>query len=68
MSRAVVTVTPESPISLASELMLENGFRSLPVVGSDGRLIGILTETDHLRGIRAVDPGAVGESIKRHSS
>jgi len=58
MSRAVVTVTPESSIKLARELMLENVFRSLPVVGSDGHLIGILTETDLLRGIRAVDPSA----------
>ena len=68
MSRAVVTVTPESSINLARELMLENVFRSLPVVGSDGQLIGILTETDLLRGIRAVDPGAGSESIQRHST
>ena len=58
MSRSVVTVTPETSITLARELMLENVFRSLPVVGSDGHLIGILTETDLLRGIRAVDPDA----------
>jgi CBS domain-containing protein len=67
MSRAVVTVTPESSIALARELMLENVFRSLPVVGSDGHLIGILTETDLLRGLRAVDPGAGGEAIKDSS-
>jgi CBS domain-containing protein len=58
MSRSVVTATPETSIRLARELMLENVFRSLPVVGSDGHLIGILTETDLLRGVRAVDPGA----------
>ena len=68
MSRTVVTVTPETSIGLASELMLENVFRSLPVVGSDGHLIGILTETDLLRGIRAVDLGAGGDSIKRRPS
>ena len=68
MSRAVVTVTPESSIGLARDLMLENVFRSLPVVGSDGQLIGILTETDLLRGIRAVDPASAGNSIKRHPS
>ena len=54
MSRAVVTVTPETSITLASELMLDHVFRSLPVVGSDGQLIGILTETDVLRGMRVL--------------
>ena len=60
MSRAVVTVTPETSLTRASELMLENAFRSLPVVASDGRLIGILTETDLVRGMRAVDPPSTG--------
>ena len=60
MSRAVVTVTPETSLARASELMLENAFRSLPVVASDGRLIGILTETDLVRGMRAVDPPSTG--------
>lgn len=68
MSRSVVTVTPETSLTLARDLMLENVFRSLPVVGSDGHLIGILTETDLLRGMRAVDPGSAGDSIGRHSS
>ncbi|HEY6783314.1 MAG TPA: CBS domain-containing protein [Gemmatimonadales bacterium] len=68
MSRSVVTVTPETSLTLARDLMLENAFRSLPVVGSDGHLIGILTETDLLRGMRAVDPGSGGNSIGRRSS
>lgn len=66
MSRAVVTVTPETSIRLARELMLDQVFRSLPVVGSDGHLIGIVTETDLERGMRAVDPG-VGPSGGRSS-
>jgi len=68
MSRAVVTATPETSITLARELMLENVFRSLPVVGSDGHLIGILTETDLLRGIRAVDPDARRQPVEPDSS
>ena len=68
MSRTVVTVTPEASITLARDLMGENVFRSLPVVASDGHLVGILTETDLLRGIRAVDPGAGGEARERRSS
>ena len=49
MTRSVVTVTPETSASRALEIMTENVFRSLPVVDSDGHLIGILTETDLLR-------------------
>ena len=49
MSRAVVTVTAETPATDARDLMMENAFRSLPVVDSDGHLIGILTDTDLLQ-------------------
>jgi CBS domain-containing protein len=49
MSRSVVTVTAETPATQARDLMAENVFRSLPVVDSDGHLIGILTETDLLQ-------------------
>ena len=49
MSRSVVTVTAETPAIVARDLMTENVFRSLPVIDSDGHLIGILTETDLVR-------------------
>jgi CBS domain-containing protein len=49
MSRSVVTVTAETPAIQARDLMTENAFRSLPVVDSDGHLIGILTDTDLLQ-------------------
>ena len=52
MSRSVVTVTPETSAIRALELMTDNGFRSLPVVDSDGHLVGIVTDTDLLRGSR----------------
>jgi CBS domain-containing protein len=59
MSRGVVTVTPETSTDRALEVMTEKAFRSLPVVDSAGRLIGIVTETDLLRGSRssAGNPG-----------
>lgn len=52
MSRAPVTVYAQMSTARATDLMLEHGFRSLPVVGSDGHLIGIITETDLLRASR----------------
>jgi len=57
MSRSPVTVFPNTSTRRAAEMMLEHGFRSLPVVGSDGHLIGIITETDLLRaGMEATAP------------
>jgi CBS domain-containing protein len=53
MSRAPVTVYANTSTARATEMMVEQGFRSLPVVGSDGHLIGIITETDLLRASRA---------------
>ena len=45
MTREVVTVTPDSSMEVACELMLKHKIGGLPVV-ADGRLVGILTETD----------------------
>ncbi|HET6983378.1 MAG TPA: CBS domain-containing protein [Myxococcaceae bacterium] len=56
MSRSVVTVAPETSVSRAMDLMTDNVFRSLPVVDSDGHLIGILTDTDLLGSSRS-SPG-----------
>jgi CBS domain-containing protein len=53
MNRKPVTVRPDTPVHQAVDLLLEHQFGSLPVVGPDGRLMGILTETDLLRASRA---------------
>ena len=53
MSRSVVTVAPETSVSRAMDLMTDNVFRSLPVVDSDGHLIGIVTDTDLLESSRS---------------
>jgi acetoin utilization protein AcuB len=46
MTRKVVTVAPEEGIFNAQELMAANKIRHLPVVETDGRLIGIVTDRD----------------------
>jgi acetoin utilization protein AcuB len=46
MTRKVVTVAPEEGIFKAQELMAANKIRHLPVVETDGRLTGILTDRD----------------------
>ncbi|HEX7126893.1 MAG TPA: CBS domain-containing protein [Thermodesulfobacteriota bacterium] len=48
MSREVTTVDPDRPVEEAARVMLDLRVGSLPVV-DEGRLVGILTETDLLR-------------------
>jgi CBS domain-containing membrane protein len=53
MNRKLVAVGPNTPIPEAIDLLLEHRFGSLPVLGADGHLIGIVTETDFLEAARA---------------
>jgi acetoin utilization protein AcuB len=46
MTRRVVTVGPETPIFDTLELMTQNRIRHVPVVESDGKLIGIVSDRD----------------------
>ena len=45
MSPDVITISPETPLDKAVTITVEHGISCLPVL-SDGRLIGILTDTD----------------------
>jgi len=45
-------VTPDTPVHEAIELLLEHRFGSLPVLGTDGHLMGIVTDTDFLAAAR----------------
>lgn len=48
MTRDILTVTPETPILDAAQTMLEKKVSGLPVM-SDGKLVGIVTESDIFR-------------------
>jgi CBS domain-containing protein len=48
MTRAVVTVGPGEPVTLAAVLMLHHRHTALPVVDGEARLIGIVSEADIL--------------------
>lgn len=54
MTRDPVTVTPETPLREAVGIMVERKYGSLPVLDGDGRLVGILTESDALRAFQAL--------------
>lgn len=57
MSGAVITVDPSTPIEDAARLMLSEKISALPVT-QDGKLVGIVTETDVMRlFVRALGAG-----------
>jgi acetoin utilization protein AcuB len=57
MSRDVITVTPDTTVLQAGEILVERSIRRLPVV-EDGRLVGIVTYGD-VRGARSASKTAV---------
>lgn len=50
MRERLVTIEPASTLGRASEVMLEQGISSLPVV-EDGSLVGIITKSDLVRAV-----------------
>jgi len=54
MTRDVVTITPDVILGRAARLMVEKHVKRLPVVDSDGKLVGILGRLDVLNTIAAV--------------
>ena len=49
----VITVTPETPVVEAIELLMQRGIGCLPVVEM-GKLVGMVTKTDLLRCLRTM--------------
>ena len=48
MTRKLITVSPETEITRAAKLLLENRINGMPVVDEAGRLVGILCQSDLL--------------------
>ena len=49
MTRSVITVTPETTIVEAANIMLQKHVSGLPVVDAAGKLVGIVSEGDFIR-------------------
>jgi CBS domain-containing protein len=49
MTHPVITVTPETTVGEAAELMIEHRISGLPVANAAGEVVGIVTEGDLLR-------------------
>ena len=50
MSSPVITLRPDTPLHGAAALLVSHGFTAAPVVTAEGRVVGIATEADLLRG------------------
>lgn len=51
MTRNVVTTTENASLLLAAELMRENHVSGLPVLGANGKVVGVISEVDLVRGL-----------------
>jgi CBS domain-containing protein len=49
MTRPVITVTPETTIAEAANIMLQRHVSGLPVIDAAGKLLGIVSEGDFIR-------------------
>ena len=65
MTRAVITIRPDRDAREAAVLMLDHAIGALPVTDS-GRLAGILTETDILRGFVWLTGGPAQAAARRY--
>jgi CBS domain-containing protein len=60
MVTSVVTVSPETSLREVAVLLAEHGFSGLPVVGSEGEVIGVVSEADILHKERMHEPDERG--------
>ncbi len=60
MTREVITVSTETPVSQLSKILEHRNIGGLPVVDADGRLVGIVTQSDLVERVRELElPPAV---------
>ena len=57
MHREVHTVTPRTPLTRVLTRLLQTGFKSLPVLDADDRLVGIIAREDVMRALRQAVSG-----------
>lgn len=58
MSDGIISVTPDTLVEEAAEILLEKQIASLVIVDDDNQLQGILTSTDFVRIVRDSEPKA----------
>lgn len=51
MSRDLVVIREDADLADAAQTMITYGISGLPVINSEGRLVGIITKTDITRAV-----------------
>lgn len=46
MTRKVISVSPETEVTKAAKILLDNSVNGMPVVDTEGRLVGIICQSD----------------------
>ena len=49
MAQEIITIGPDESVASAAALMTAHDVSALPVISTDGRLVGIISEADLLR-------------------
>jgi acetoin utilization protein AcuB len=65
MTRPVVATTPDTPLAEAAMLMVGHKIGGMPVVDTDQRVVGIITESDIFRAF--VGMLGAGDAVKTYS-
>ena len=55
MTRSLVTLSPDMTAAAAAEILLEHGISGAPVVDTEERLLGLLSEYDCLRAVASAE-------------
>ncbi len=55
MTRQVITVAPEEPVSRAADLLETHRISGLPVVGRGGEVVGVITQSDLVQRARDLE-------------
>jgi len=64
MHEEVITVQPDSTIAEAEKLMSQHKIRRLPVIGAEGRLLGILSKEDIQNALPSIIDANFDESAR----
>ena len=64
MSRTLVVVPPETPVTAVAELLASRGISAVPVVDAAGTALGIVTEGDLIRRLADQPPGPLDWFLK----
>ncbi len=55
MTRNPITITPETPVDDAGQILLKHNVSCLPVLDDSGHVVGIITKKDILRALLALE-------------